>query len=73
MFILVIIMDIPTIDIITTRQSKKLRPLGRCDQEVNERTHVAPRKVREEVSKKEIRNHFEPCDVQVSLPRRAEE
>jgi hypothetical protein len=44
-----------------------------CDQEVNERTDVAPHKVREEVSNKEIRNQFEPCDVQVSLPRRAAE
>ena len=44
-----------------------------CDQEVNERTDVAPRKVREEVSKKETRNHFEPCDAQVSLPGRADE
>ena len=44
-----------------------------CDQEVNERTYVAPHKVREEVSKKETRNHFEPRDVRVSLPRRADE
>ena len=47
--------------------------MASCDQEVNERANVAPRKVREEVSKREIRNHFEPCDVQVSLPRRADE
>jgi hypothetical protein len=40
---------------------------------VNKRTKVAPHKVREEVSNKETRNHFEPCDVQVSLPRRADE
>ena len=46
---------------------------GACDQEVNERTYVAPHKVHEEVSKQEIRHHFEPCDVQVSLPRRADE
>jgi len=44
-----------------------------CDQEVHNRTLVTPHKVCEEVSKKETRNHFEPCDVQVSLPRRAEE
>jgi hypothetical protein len=44
-----------------------------CDQEVNARTDVAPHKVHEEVSKKETRHHFEPCDVQVSLPRRADE
>src|SRR5712691_4676926 len=30
----------------------KPRRSGRCDQEVNERTNVAPHKVREEVSKK---------------------
>ena len=47
--------------------------LGACDQEVNERTYVAPHKVHEEVSKKETRNHFEPRDVRVSLPRRADE
>jgi hypothetical protein len=46
---------------------------GACDQEVNERTYVAPHKVHEEVSKKETRNHFEPRDVRVSLPRRADE
>jgi hypothetical protein len=40
---------------------------------VNERTYVAPHKVHEEVSKKETRNHFEPRDVRVSLPRRADE
>ena len=44
-----------------------------CDQEVNERTDVAPHKVHEEVSKKETRHHFEPRDVRVSLPRRADE
>ena len=44
-----------------------------CDQEVNERTDVAPRKVREEVSNKETRNQCEPCDAQVSLPGRADE
>ena len=47
-------------------------PAG-CDQEVNKRTFATPHKVCEEVSKKETWNHFEPCDVQVSLPRRAEE
>ena len=41
--------------------------------EVNERTYVAPHSIREEVSNKEIRNHFEPRDVRVSLPRRAAE
>jgi hypothetical protein len=30
-------------------------------------------KICEEVSNKETRNHFEPRDVRVSLPRRAEE
>jgi hypothetical protein len=44
-----------------------------CDQEVNNRTLVTPHKICEEVSLKETRNHFEPCDVQVSLPRRADE
>ena len=46
---------------------------GACDQEVNERTDVAPHKVHEEVSKKATRNHCEPRDVRVSLPRRADE
>jgi hypothetical protein len=46
---------------------------GACDQEVNERTDVAPHKVHEEVSKQETRHHFEPRDVRVSLPRRADE
>jgi hypothetical protein len=49
------------------------RPLGRCDQEVHKRTLVTPHKVGEKVSNKEIRNQFEPCNVQVSLPRRAAE
>ena len=50
------------------------RPLsGACDQEVNERTYAAPHKVHEEVSKQETRHHFEPRDVRVSLPRRADE
>jgi len=53
--------------------SDKLRPSGRCDQEVHNRTLVTPHKVCEEVSNKEIRNHFEPRDVRVSLPRRADE
>jgi len=53
--------------------SDKLRPLGRCDQEVRKRILAIPRKVCEEVSNKEIRNQFEPRDVRVSLPRRAEE
>jgi hypothetical protein len=51
---------------------KALAPQG-CDQEVRKRTLVASHKVHEEVSKPEIRNDFEPCDVQVSLPRRADE
>ena len=48
------------------------RPAGRCDQEVNDRTHVAPHKIREDVAKKETRHHVEPCDVQVSPPSRAD-
>ena len=40
---------------------------------MNKRTYVAPHKVHEEVSKKETRHHCEPCEVQVSLPRRADE
>ena len=44
-----------------------------CDQEVSKRTLATLHKVCEEVSNKEIRNQFEPCDVQVSLPRRADE
>ena len=40
---------------------------------MHKRTLVTPRKVYEEVSNKETRNHFEPRDVRVSLPRRAEE
>jgi hypothetical protein len=40
---------------------------------VSKRTLATSRKVCEEVSKKETRNHSEPCDVQVSLPRRADE
>jgi hypothetical protein len=46
---------------------------GACDQEVSKRTLATLQKVCEEVSKKEIRNHFEPRDVRVSLPRRADE
>ena len=45
----------------------------RCDQEVSKRTLATLHKVCEEVSNKEIRNHFEPRDVRVSLPRRADE
>jgi hypothetical protein len=45
----------------------------RCDQEVSKRTLATPRKVCEEVSQKEMWNHCEPCDVQVSLPGRADE
>jgi hypothetical protein len=49
------------------------RPLpGACDQEVSKRTLATLQKVCEEVSKKEIRHHFEPRDVRVSLPRRAD-
>ncbi len=44
-----------------------------CDQEVRNRTLATPHKVCEEVSNKEIRNRFEPRDVRVSLPRRADE
>jgi hypothetical protein len=44
-----------------------------CDQEVSKRTLATLHKVYEEVSNKEIRNHFEPRDVRVSLPRRADE
>jgi hypothetical protein len=44
-----------------------------CDQEVSKRTLATLHKVCEEVSKKERRNHFEPRDVRVSLPRRADE
>jgi hypothetical protein len=44
-----------------------------CDQEVSKRTLATLQKVCEEVSKKETRNHFEPRDVRVSLPRRADE
>ena len=51
----------------------RLRRECRCDQGVSKRTLATPRKVCEEVSKKEIRNHFEPCDGQVFLPRRADE
>jgi hypothetical protein len=40
---------------------------------VHNRTLVTLHKVCEEVSNKEIRNHFEPRDVRVSLPRRADE
>jgi hypothetical protein len=47
--------------------------LDAATSEVNERTHVAPHNAREEVPNKERRNQFEPCDVQVSLPRRADE
>ena len=47
--------------------------LAICDQEVNKRITVVPHKARKEVSKKETRNHFEPRDVRVSLPRRADE
>ena len=46
---------------------------GCCDQEMSKRTLAASQKVHEEVSKKETRNHCEPCDVQVSLPGRADE
>ena len=46
---------------------------GACDQEVSKRTLATLQKVCEEVSKKETRNHFEPRDVRVSLPRRADE
>jgi len=46
---------------------------NRCDQEVSKRTLATPHKVCEEVSNKETRNQLEPCDVQVSLPRRADE
>jgi hypothetical protein len=56
------------------RSKRKPSPAAaRCDQEVHKRTLVTPHKVCKEVSKKETRNHFEPCDVQVSLPRRADE
>jgi len=51
----------------------KPRRLRRCDQEVRNRTLATPHKVCEEVSNKEMRNHFEPRDVRVSLPRRADE
>jgi hypothetical protein len=34
---------------------------------------VTPHKICEKVSNKETRNQFEPCNVQVSLPRRADE
>ena len=40
---------------------------------MHNRTLVTLHKVCEEVSNKEIRNHFEPRDVRVSLPRRADE
>jgi hypothetical protein len=46
---------------------------GACDQEVSKRTLATLQKVCEKVSKKESRNHFEPRDVRVSLPRRAKE
>jgi len=54
-------------------QLVKIPALAGCDQEVRKRTLAAPHKVREGVSKKETRNHFEPRDVRVSLPRRADE
>lgn len=53
--------------------SDKLCPSGRCDQEVSGRIPTVPHKIREEVSNKETRNQFEPDDVSVSLPRRADE
>jgi hypothetical protein len=55
------------------KRSAKPKRGGGCDQEVSKRTLATSRKVCEEVSKKETRNHSEPCDVQVSLPRRADE
>ena len=48
-------------------------PCAGCDQEVSKRTLATLRKVCEEVSNKEMRNHCEPRDVRVSLPRRADE
>jgi len=70
-------MRMPSRGALRRRAARKVgrppRAAAGCDQEVNERTDVAPHKVREEVSKKEIRNPFEPRNVRVSLPRRAEE
>ena len=57
----------------TVPMARACPALERCDQEMSKRTLAASHKVREEASKKEARNHFEPCDVQVSLPRRVDE
>src|SRR6266487_5490618 len=59
---------------LTQKQSSQFLPAAPgCDQEVRNRTLATPHKVCEEVSNKERRNHFEPRDVRVSLPRRADE
>src|SRR5574341_494497 len=57
----------------SAKRVTKHRPFIRCDQEVSKRTLATRHKVCEEVSNKEMRDRFEPCDVQVSLPRRAAE
>ena len=56
-----------------TKSAEKPRRSDRCDQEVHKRTLVTLHKIGKEVSNKETRNHFEPRDVRVSLPRRADE